>query len=85
MVRLQPLGKTVSIVTAWSLCARVLMEHNAQQAAELGEALRSLGLVITQKELSDMKADRRGANWMHVIVSQDMCGRCPSLSGRGWK
>ena len=25
------------------------------KAAELGEALRSLGLVLTQKELSDMK------------------------------
>lgn len=30
------------------------------KAAELGEALRSLGLVLTQKELSDMKAEVGG-------------------------
>ncbi len=106
MVRLQPLGKTVSIHvsmqskfhvgaggelnSSWNcsmeLVCSMWWSLRAQQAAELGEALRSLGLVLTQKELSDMKAvDCRGANWMHVIVSQDMCGRCPSLSGRGWK
>lgn len=58
-------------IHVWSLCASPngLTEHDIK-AAELGEALRSLGLVLTQKELSDMKAgDGRGANWMHVIFS----------------